>query len=217
MDDDDFLPISGLQHMAFCERQCALIHIEREWEENRLTAEGKTLHERVDEGYREFRKGMRQFSSVHVQSSRLGLHGRLDVLEVSKTADGPDNVRFLGLDGEWEMFPVEFKRGKPKEHDSDQVQLCAQAMCLEEMTGVVIATGALFYGELRRRDEVTLGESLRDRVTQLAERFHRMMKERRFPAARWAKHCRACSLLSVCQPRSRDGPEAEDYKKELLG
>src|SRR5664280_2221768 len=143
MRDEDLIPLSALQHLAFCERQCALIHVEREWEENRLTAEGRTLHERVDEGYREYRRGLRQFSGVHVRNLRLGIYGQLDVVELVKTAEEPDNAVFLRLTGQWELHPVEFKRGKPKKHDADRVQVCAQALCLEEMTGSSIQSGSL--------------------------------------------------------------------------
>jgi CRISPR-associated exonuclease Cas4 len=214
--DDDLLPLSGLQHLAFCPRQCALIHVEREWEENRRTEEGKTLHERVDEGYREFRQGLRQFSGVRVQSLKLGLQGRLDVVEVVKVSDEGSNAAYLGLQGTWTLHPVEFKRGKTKDHDADRVQLCAQAMCLEEMTGASIASGSLFYGQVRRRERVDLAASLRERVVTLAAEYRRMVSHRILPPPVYGKHCRACSLVNVCQPRVRDGPKAEAYRKELL-
>jgi CRISPR-associated exonuclease Cas4 len=214
--DDDLLPLSGLQHLAFCPRQCALIHVEREWEENRRTEEGRTLHERVDAGYREFRQGLRQFSGVRVQSLRLGLQGRLDVVEVVKVSEEGSNAVYLGLRGTWTLHPVEFKRGKPKEHDADRVQLCAQAMCLEEMTGATIPLGSLFYGQVRRRERVDLDEGLRDRVVLLAAQFREMVSKRILPPPSYGKHCRACSLVNICEPQVRDGPKATAYRKELL-
>jgi CRISPR-associated exonuclease Cas4 len=215
--DEDLVPLSALQHLAFCERQCALIHVERVWEENRLTAEGKTMHERVDEGYREFRRGVRQFSGVRVRCLRLGIHGRLDVVEAVKTADEPNNAAVLGLSGCWELHPVEFKRGKPKQDDCDRVQLCAQALCLEEMTGSVLSLGSLFYGQIRRRDEVVFSPQLRETTVQLADRLLEIVRGGILPPARWGRRCRSCSLLETCQPRAGRGASADEYRKELLG
>lgn len=216
MHDEDLIPLSALQHLAFCERQCALIHVEREWEENRLTAEGRTLHERVDAGYHEFRRGLRQFSSIHVRSLRLGLYGQLDVVEAVKLADGPDNAVFLRLAGQWKLHPVEFKRGKPKPHDADRVQVCAQALCLEDMTGTVIGSGSLFYGELRRREQVEFDARLRARTEDLAARLREIVEQHILPPPVYKRHCRACSLSDVCQPRFRNGPKTDAYYKELF-
>jgi len=214
--DDELLPLSALQHLAFCERQCALIHVERLWEENRLTAEGRTLHERVDEGYREYRRGLRQFSNVRVRSLRLGLYGHLDTVEAAKVGDEPDNAAFLGLKGCWDLYPVEFKRGKPKKHDADRVQVCAQALCLEEMTGAQVGEGALFYGEIRRRERIVLDGALRRTVEQLSLRLHQIIGQSLLPAPEWKRHCRACSLLEVCQPKAPQGSKAAEYRKELF-
>jgi CRISPR-associated exonuclease Cas4 len=185
--DEDPHPISALQHMAFCPRQAGLIHLEQVWEESQRTAEGRTLHERVDEGYRGFRRGLRQFSGVRVQSQALGLYGRLDVVEVEKVADAPDTDAFLDLVGDWRILPVEFKRGEPKEGDCDRVQLCAQASCLEEMTKSRIQDGSTFYGQIHGRDEVIFDAGLRDRMLQMISEFDRMMKSRRLPPAVWKK------------------------------
>jgi CRISPR-associated exonuclease Cas4 len=216
MRDEDLIPLSALQHLAFCERQCALIHVEREWEENRLTAEGRTLHERVDEGYREYRRGLRQFSGVHVRNLRLGIYGQLDVVEVVKTEEEPDNATFLRLKGQWELHPVEFKRGKPKKHDADRVQVCAQALCLEEMTGSAIQSGSLFYGEIRRREQVEFDASLRAKTEAMATRLRQIIVEQILPAPVYKRHCRACSLVEVCQPRSQNGNKSQAYRKELF-
>ena len=217
MRDEDLYPISALQHMAFCPRQAGLIHLDQAWEENQRTAEGRTLHERVDEGYREFRRGLRQFSGVRVQSLVLGLYGRLDVVEVEKVAESPDTAAFLGLSGNWKIRPVEFKRGEPKEDDCDRIQLCAQALCLEEMTGFTIPDGSIFYGKIRRRDEVTFDEGLRARTRTTISAFDVMMRSRVLPPPIWKKGCRACSLIGICQPKSVAPAKLDLYRHELLG
>jgi CRISPR-associated exonuclease Cas4 len=215
--DEDLYPLSALQHMAFCPRQAGLIHLEQVWAENKRTAEGRTLHERVDEGYREFRKGLRQFSGLRVQSLRLGIAGRLDVLELEKSEGPDDNATFLGLEGRWSFHPVEFKRGEPKAEDWDAVQLCAQALCIEEVTGTDVQDGAIFYGEIRRRQEIEFSPELRDRTEDVARSFGEMMASRTLPAPIRKKGCRACSLMDLCQPKAGAKGKAGDYLKELLG
>lgn len=215
--EEDLHPISALQHMAFCPRQAGLIHLEQVWAENKRTAEGKTLHERVDEGYREYRRGLRQFSGVRVQSLALGVYGRLDVLELEQSQETKANARFLGLDGTWAFRPVEFKRGEPKDGDWDEVQLCAQAMCIEEMTESVIEAGSIFYGEIRRRIEVRIDEVLKARTRLLVAEFDVMIRSRILPPAIWKKGCCACSLVEICQPKSGTDGRVRDYLKELLG
>ena len=210
-------PISALQHMAFCPRQAGLIHLEQIWEENQQTAEGRTLHERCDEGYREFRKGLRQFSGVQVTSSKYGLYGRLDVVEVEKVGEEPDTAAFLGISGNWKLRPVEFKRGKPKDDDCDRIQLCAQALCLEEMTGYAVVEGAIFYGKIRRRDDVHFDTQLRSRTLEIVAAFDVMMQSRRLPSPVLKKGCRSCSLIGICQPRSAGLEKLSSYKAELLG
>lgn len=215
--EEDFHPISALQHMAFCPRQAGLIHLEQAWEENQQTAEGRTLHERVDEGYREFRRGLRQFSGVRVQSQALGIFGCLDVVEVEKIGEAPDNARLLGLSGCWILRPIEFKRGEPKEIDCDRIQLCAQALCLEEMTNFKIPDGSIFYGKIRRRDDVIFDDDLREKTIQVIRAFDQMIKSRKLPAAIWKKGCRSCSLMGICQPKSTPAGKMQAYKQELLG
>lgn len=215
--DEDLHPISALQHMAFCPRQAGLIHLDQAWEENQRTAEGRTLHERVDEGYREFRQGMRQYSGVRVQSQVLKLYGRLDVVEVEKVGDAPDTASFLGLKGDWLIRPVEFKRGEPKKDDCDRIQLCAQALCLEEMTQKNILEGSLFYGKIRRRDSVIFTPELRSRTKEMIFAFDEMISSRRLPNAIWKHGCKSCSLIDICQPKSASSEKLNEYRKELLG
>jgi CRISPR-associated exonuclease Cas4 len=162
--ESDLLPVSALQHLLFCERQCGLDHLEQQWEENRLTTLGRLEHERVDAGYREFRRGRRQISGLRIRSLELGLYGQLDVLELDLIdKNATDNAIAFGLKGKWSFYPVEFKHGAPKEGDCDRVQLCAQALCLEEMLKVDIGEASLFYQKIRRREEVPLdGSSLRE-------------------------------------------------------
>ena len=215
--EEDCIAISGLQHLAFCPRQWGLIHLDQEWAENRLTAEGKTLHERVDEGYREFRRGLRQYSGLHVQSRELGLYGRLDVLEAIATEGPSVNVSLLGLSGNWSIHPVEFKRGKPKKHNADLVQLCAQALCLEEMTGLEIGTASIFYGEIRHRVEIELADILRQKTIALVQKAHELIYSGILPAAEIQAHCRSCSLNEQCLPRSQQSQRIATYQRDLLG
>lgn len=215
--DEDLLPISALQHLAFCERQCALIHVEREWEENERTAEGKVIHERVDEGYRAYRKGLKQFTSVQVRSRILGISGRLDMLELSQIGDGADNCTFLHLKGHWQLQPVEFKRGKPKKTDIDRVQVCAQALCLEEMTGSRIEQGSLFYAQLRRRTDVEIDDALRTRTLNLIRRLREIVAQSELPPPVLKRHCQSCSLIQICQPKVSSGKKTSAYRQELLG
>lgn len=188
--EDDLVPISALQHIVFCERQCALIHVEQAWEENRLTAEGRILHERVHEQEGESRAGVRIERGLPLRSLRLGLSGVADVVEFHpREGDG------------WQPFPVEYKRGKPKADRSDAVQLCAQAMCLEEMMGVEIPRGALFYGQIRHRHEASFDEELRHETEETARRVHDLLAAGETPAAVLGKRCKQCSLVETCLPK----------------
>lgn len=194
-DEDALLPISALQHLLFCERQCALIHVEGLWAENRLTVEGKHLHERADSGVTEIRDGVRTARSLSIRSLRLGLTGRADVVELYVERDGA--VR--------RAVPVEYKRGRPKGDDSDRVQLCAQAICLEEMLGVPVPDGALYYGQTRRRTQVVFDAALRDTTARAAARLHGMVRSGETPPAVRAPKCDGCSLIDLCLPAPATG------------
>lgn len=194
-EDDDLLPLSALQHLAFCPRQCALIHGERAWAENRFTAEGRILHERADSGEGETRRTLRVARGVCLASRRLGLSGIADVVEFHCETTMPEDPPV------WRPFPVEYKRGKPKSHDADRIQLCAQALCLEEMLDIPVPEGALFYGKPRRREVVAFSPELRRRVEDLAARLHALLRETGLPPPLSGDaRCDACSLVEICRP-----------------
>jgi CRISPR-associated exonuclease Cas4 len=273
--EDDLLPISSLQHLMFCERQWALIHLEGVWEENRLTAEGRVMHERVHEVESESRGDVRIARGLRVRSLRLGLTGQCDVVEFRKksevrsqesesnnanhedteaakdsqiqlktidngdtgsTGDGKSEfeiseLRFMKCDHrdtgstgennpEFEIsgvhvksqhsipYPIEYKRGKPKRDRCDEVQLCAQAVCLEEMLGVNVSEGALFYGKTRRRYDVAFDARLRAETERLAARLHELFDAGVTPRAQYEKKCDNCSLIGVCMPKTTGGPRS---------
>lgn len=183
--EDDLLPLSGLQHLMFCERQWALIHLEQQWKENRLTAEGRLLHEAAHTAGTESRGEVRITRGLSLRSLRLGLVGQADVVE------------FRGC----QPFPIEYKRGKPKSDRCDEIQLCAQALCLEELLNVSIPAGALFYGSTRRRTDVNFDVTLRNLVEELSERMHTLYLAGKTPEAIYASRCEQCSLIDLCLPR----------------
>lgn len=187
--EDDLLPLSALQHLLFCERQCALIHLEQIWVDNRLTVEGTHLHEQADSGIQESRGDLRITRALPLRNLRLGLTGRSDVVEFHRLGES-----------EWRPFPIEYKRGRPKSHRADEVQLCAQALCLEEMLGASVPEGALFYGETRHRLDVAFDAELRRTTEEAAVRLHRLIASGITPKAVREPKCEQCSLLDVCMP-----------------
>lgn len=212
--EDDLLPISALQHLAFCERQCALIHVEGQWEQNRLTVEGAYLHDRAHEPDVEMRSDVRLCRGLNLHCFRLGLVGKADMVEfhrveqgpeVEPCATGPPGVVLPGLPGRWQPYPVEYKRGKPKPDLCDEVQLCAQALCLEEMLQAAVPRGALYYGLPRRRQEVVLDAALRAETERLCVRLREMITAAETPPAHHGKKCRNCSLVDLCLPAYADG------------
>lgn len=195
---DELLPLSGLQHFLFCRRQWALIHVERQWQDNVLTAEGRLMHERVDDPYfTEARNGVIISRAVPVASYTLGLSGVCDVVEFTES---PDGVQLTGRSKLFRPAPVEYKRGKPKPGPCDEAQLCAQAICLEEMLAVAIPTGYLYYGETRHRLTVPLTVELRELVQNAAEEMHGYFKRGYTPRVKPFKGCRSCSLADICLP-----------------
>ena len=206
--EDALLPISALQHLLFCERQCALIHLERLWAENRLTVEGGQLHRKAHEGPNESRGGVRIARAVPLRSLRLGLIGVADVVELTPAGNAGESPI---------AFPVEYKRGRPKAHDADRVQLCAQALCLEEMLDVPVAVGALYYGRTRRRLEVAFDLALRTTTEDACSLLHAMIAIGTTPKAVREKKCDACSLLELCLPEAMaPGRSASDYTRRSL-
>ncbi|HVT58027.1 MAG TPA: CRISPR-associated protein Cas4 [Thermoanaerobaculia bacterium] len=199
--EDDLLPLSALQHLLFCERQCALIHIERAWADNRLTVEGSYLHERADSGARETRGNLHVARGLPLRSLGLGLSGKADVVEFHLVADQEGKgIHLPGLSGRWLPFPVDFKRGRPKRNDCDRVQLCAQALCLEEMLAVCIPRGALYYGKTRRRLDVVFDDRLRGTTVEAAARLHQLIRTGVTPWAVREPKCEQCSLIEICKP-----------------
>ena len=207
IDDENFVMISALQHYLFCKRQCALIHLEQSWSENRLTASGRVLHEHVDERKSETRRSLRQATAVRLVSRKLGVVGIADMVEfhlmqTERDAEGKNIAAVLsGLPGFWRPFPVEYKRGHPKPHRADEVQLCVQAMCLEEMLNVNISCGALFYGEQRRRTEVIFNKDLRHLTEEIARGVHDLFNSGITPKPVFGKWCKSCSFIEECQPK----------------
>ena len=205
--DVDFVMISALQHYLFCRRQCALIHLENAWEENKFTAEGRVLHERVDAGGAETRKTLHMARSVRLFSREIGITGIADMVEFHQVEfefshDGSKQAIHLeGFSGLWKPFPVEYKRGKPKIHRADEVQLCAQAICLEEMLNVNIPSGALFYGEARHRNDVSFDDALRTLTKETARGVHDLFASGVIPKPTFGKWCASCSLIDICTPK----------------
>ncbi|MBN2439292.1 MAG: CRISPR-associated protein Cas4 [Deltaproteobacteria bacterium] len=210
-DEEDLLPISALQHILYCERQCALIHIERMWHENRFTAEGRIMHDRAHHADSESRGNIRLEFGVPLRSLRLGLIGQADEVEYHKVTNYRNTVV------KWLPFPVEYKRGKAKQENWDRVQLCAQALCLEEMLEIDIPAGALFYGRQRRRQNVIFDLSLRDETEAATRYLHTFVGARKTPVALFTKRCERCSFLDICLPRSVGRQKsARGYLKTIM-
>lgn len=202
--EDDLVMISALQHLLFCPRQCALIHLEQQWTENRLTAEGRILHERVHSTGRESRGKVRIEFDVPIRSLHLGLIGRADIVEFR-----------LQESGVWQPFPVEYKRGRPKKDASDRAQLCAQALCLEEMLCCHVPEGALYYGQKKRRQAIVFDEILRQLATDTAEKLHTLLDSNRTPPPEYSKRCESCSFISQCLPKIAGKKRVANYLSKI--
>jgi CRISPR-associated exonuclease Cas4 len=201
--EDDLLPISALQHWAFCPRQCALIHLDHVWAEDARTASGRQLHKRTHQRGAEWKGHVRVVRSLPLTCRALGLVGVADVVEFHPAqADTPSagQTPVAGLDGQWSVLPVEYKRGRPKRNDCDRLQLCAQGLCLEEMLDVEIPAGQLYYGKQRRRTDVEFTPSLRKRVGDLSDAIRTALAGEALPAPQYSRKCRACSLQTACMP-----------------
>jgi CRISPR-associated exonuclease Cas4 len=212
--EDDLLPLSALQHYVYCPRQAALIHLERAWTDNVLTAEGTHLHGKADAGQRESRGATIILRAVALRSFVYGLSGKADVVELHQRTD--DSIDTVLLENQrWCVQPVEYKRGKPKKYREDEVQLCAQALCLEEMLGVHIAEGHLFYGTTRRRKLTVFDSALRELTASTAVRMHALFAAGVTPRAEPGPKCKNCSLNEICKPTAAER-SARGYVVELL-
>lgn len=212
--EDDYLQLSGLQHFAFCRRQWALIHIEQQWAENLRTIDGRILHEKAhDSATREKRGNLIVTRDMWIHSANLGISGSCDVVEFHKGAVG---IPLPGQDGLWQPYPVEYKRGTPKVTEMDRLQLCSQAMCLEEMLCCDIPEGAVFYGEIRRREVVDLDEELRSRVRELLMQMHDLYRRSHTPKVKFTKSCNACSLKELCLPKLVRKATVTDYMRKSM-
>lgn len=201
--EDNFIMISALQHYVFCPRQCALIHVEDAWSENLYTVRGNILHEKADTDTYETRGNIKTVRGLRIHSLHYGLVGRCDVVEFNKTNTGN------------EVIPVEFKAGKPKENISDKVQLCAQALCLEEMLNIKILKAAFFYGKIRRRNIVDIDDELRRQTENIISKVRYIVSGKIIPAAKYEAKCRNCSLQTICQPKAMNKRKLHNYIKDL--
>ncbi len=192
--EDTLVPLSALQHYLFCPRQCALIHVEQSWAENTATIEGQLLHQRADTGRPDRRQGVRILRNLSIRSFMLGVIGKADVVEIH------------GSGAAIVPYPIEYKRGRPKAHRADEVQLCAQAICLEEMLSVSVPEGALFYGETRRRTVVSFDADLRALTAKIAAETRQMITEQRTPRPAYGPACEKCSLQELCRPKRLENP-----------
>ncbi len=227
--EDELLPLSALQHLVFCERQCALIHTEQVWSDNALTLEGSRLHKRTDEKgpRREVRGDVVILRGLPLRSFRLGVLGRADIVEFHRVLPKPEaqsperdptgGVPLPGLGGVWRPYPVEYKRGRPKKDLSDRIQLCAQAICLEETLSGEVADGAIFYGKVQRRHEVIFDPHLRTETQSAARHLHELISSGKTPTARKGPKCDRCSLLDLCLPQvTGEGRSARAFLAEAL-
>ncbi len=217
MNPDDYIMISALQHLVFCERQFALIHIEQEWAENRLTAQGDLVHQRVDSGPDEKRRDVIMARSVRLNHSQLGLTGIADLVEFHKVEDSDAGVTLPRRRGFWRPVPVEYKRGKPKVDNCDRVQLCAQVLCLEAMYELALDRAALWYNQVKHREWVEITAELREETAAVARRAHELMRSGQTPAAEYEKKkCGACSLIDICGPQNYKQRKLANYYQALF-
>jgi CRISPR-associated exonuclease Cas4 len=207
--EEDFIMLSGIQHYSFCPRQWALIHIEQQWEENYFTVMGNIMHENAhDKDSTEKRKNVVITRGMPVFSRTLGVRGDCDVVEFYQSNDG---IPLKNYEGTYQPVPVEYKRGKPKEHDADVLQLCAQAMCLEEMLVCMIPKGFLYYGEIRRRIEIIFNDELRKKTIDSFEKMHQMFDRNFTPKGKVTKACKSCSLAERCLPKLNKKSSVSEY------
>lgn len=213
-EEEDFLQLSGVQHFLFCRRQWALIHIENQWAENGKTMDGRFFHKNAHNGMMKERRGNLLIArGLYIHSRALGLTGQCDIVEFHQD---PNGIQIQGEKDLWVPYPVEYKRGRKKYDICDEAQVCAQAMCLEEMYCCNLSEGAIFYGETRRRYVVPLNDSLRERVVDAVRSMHDLYRRGTTPKAHVRKGCQSCSLRDVCIPELQNSEQVSDYLTRLL-
>ncbi len=212
--EDDYLMLSGIQHFKFCRRQWALIHIEQQWAENMHTVVGELMHKKAHDPYLvEKRKDLLVARSLPVASREMGVSGECDVVEFHRCEDG---IKLHGHRGTFSVYPIEYKKGKPKITEEDRLQLVAQALCLEEMFSTDISEGALFYGETKRRETVEISEDLRQEVKAMFREMHQYFDRKYTPNVKYSKVCNACSLKEICLPKLGKSGSVKTYIYQML-
>lgn len=212
--EDDFLMLSGIQHFKFCRRQWALIHIEQQWAENVHTTLGELMHEKAHDPFAgEKRKDVLIVRGMPISSRTMGVSGECDVVEFHRMEEG---VKLQGHRGFYRIYPVEYKKGRPKESEEDLLQLTAQAMCLEEMFSTEISEGAVFYGETRKRERVVFTQELRKQVRDSFCEMHQYYDRKYTPRAKTGKKCSACSLKDICLPKLGNITSVKAYLQRTL-
>lgn len=212
--EDDYLMISGIQHFQFCRRQWALIHIEQQWAENVHTVVGELMHKKVHDPYlSERRKDVIVVRALPVSSREMEVSGECDVVEFHKEEEG---VTLHGHRGLYHIYPIEYKKGKPKSSEEDILQLTAQVMCLEEMFSASIEEGAIFYGEIRKRERITITDELRETVRDTFQEMHQYFERQYTPKVKWSKKCNGCSLKEICLPKLGKTVSVKEYVRQAL-
>ena len=214
--EEQYVQLSALQHYLFCPRQCALAYLEMSWTENVLTALGRQMHESVHSDKIEKRGNILRASGLRLASSILGISGQADLVEFRHCEDKGQGARLKNISGLWRPFPVEYKRGKPKKDKSDEVQLCAQAICIEEMLAVDIPNGAIFYGKNKRRRLVIFDPALRELTAVTARRVHELFDGQTTPSARYDARCNSCSLIDICLPDKMGPRKVGTYMHRMI-
>jgi CRISPR-associated exonuclease Cas4 len=212
-DEEDLLPISALQHFVFCPRRCALVHIEQVWMENQFTVEGDLLHQRVDELGRESRVTLVVSHGLGIRSLRFGITGKVDVVEFRLITDGQLGCTLAGKEGHWTPYPIEYKRGSPRRGFGDDIQVCAQALCLAEMLECEVPAGAIYYASTRKRREIVFDLPLRAQTAAAISGLRSLLTAGFTPPPVYEKKCDTCSLFDLCQPKV---PVSGDYVARYL-
>ena len=217
--EEDMLMLSGVQHFVFCPRQWALIHVDQQWADNVLTTEGQILHQNVDNPqYRQKLNNRITLRSVHIASHKLGIYGITDAVELIP-GDGlsdTDTIAHPKYGGRFIPYPIEYKRGHSKPDECDIMQLVCQIMCLEEMYNINIPRGALFYWEVRQREEIVVDDGMKDRAQSYLTKMHEIIKSGKLPKADKGNKCRRCSLSDICMPEISENKTVTKYLKDLL-